>query len=113
MKVTELRELCISNTTLMLWAEEAAYLPRDKILYIATGSQGEGRAALMRIAMDQHSELALEEGTDLVARARLGLMFRCLAESTAVLKLSSQVSRYLAATTSTTAAPHRPPMYLF
>jgi hypothetical protein len=26
MKVTELRELCISNTTLMLWAEEAAYL---------------------------------------------------------------------------------------
>jgi len=42
--------------------EDAAHLPRDKIVYISTGSQGEGRAALMRIAMDQHPDIGLEEG---------------------------------------------------
>ncbi len=42
--------------------EEAADLPRDKIVYISTGSQGEGRAALMRIAFGFHSDVQLDEG---------------------------------------------------
>jgi ribonuclease J len=43
-------------------AEDAAHLPRDRVVYICTGSQGEGRAALMRIAFDQHPDVTLEPG---------------------------------------------------
>ena len=46
--------------------EEAfGYLPRDKVMLICTGSQGELRAAIARIAEDQHPQIALDEG-DLV-----------------------------------------------
>ena len=51
-------------------AEDASYLPRDKVLYICTGSQGEGRAALMRIASGQHPDVALEEGDVVVFSSR-------------------------------------------
>jgi len=43
-------------------ASDAADLPRDKIVYICTGSQGEGRAALMRIAFGYHPDVHLDEG---------------------------------------------------
>jgi len=52
-------------------ASEAAYLPRDKVLYICTGSQGEGRAALSRIALNQHPDLVLEEGDVAVFSSRV------------------------------------------
>lgn len=52
-------------------AEDAAYLPRDKIVYICTGSQGEGRAALMRIAFGQHPDVALEPGDVVVFSSRV------------------------------------------
>ena len=45
--------------------EEFGYLPPDKILLLCTGSQGEPRAAIARIAEDQHPHVALEPG-DLV-----------------------------------------------
>ncbi len=46
--------------------EEAfGFLPRDKVVLLCTGSQGERRAALSRIADDVHPRIALEEG-DLV-----------------------------------------------
>jgi ribonuclease J len=41
------------------------YLPRDKVVLLCTGSQGEPRAALARIAEGSHPEIVLEEG-DLV-----------------------------------------------
>ncbi len=40
-------------------------LPRDKVLVMLTGSQGEPRAALSRVARDSHPNVGLEEG-DLV-----------------------------------------------
>lgn len=46
--------------------EEAyGYLPRDKVLLLCTGSQGETRAALARIAADDHRNVTLNRG-DLV-----------------------------------------------
>lgn len=39
--------------------EEAGYLPADNVLYLCTGSQGEPRAALGRIARDQHRNVYL------------------------------------------------------
>lgn len=52
----------IPNDVRFLNEEEAGYVPRDKVVYICTGSQGEFRAALTKLATDSHQELALEEG---------------------------------------------------
>ncbi|MBL8644168.1 MAG: ribonuclease J [Rhodospirillaceae bacterium] len=52
-------------------ADEASYLPRDKVVYICTGSQGEGRAALMRIAFNQHPDIVLEKGDVVVFSSRV------------------------------------------
>ncbi|CAN5519483.1 ribonuclease J [soil metagenome] len=38
------------------------YLPPDKVMLICTGSQGEPRAAIARIAEDNHPHIALDEG---------------------------------------------------
>src|SRR6516162_6073151 len=38
------------------------YLPRDKVVALCTGSQGEPRAALSRIAMDEHPDVPLAAG---------------------------------------------------
>ncbi len=45
--------------------EEAVTLPRHKVVFICTGSQGEDRAALAKIANDSHPVVFLEE-TDVV-----------------------------------------------
>ncbi len=52
-------------------AEDASFLPRDKVLYICTGSQGEARAALMRIASGQHPDVTLEEGDVVIFSSRV------------------------------------------
>ena len=46
-------------------AAHIGYLPKEEVLVIATGSQGEPRAALSRLADDNHPLLLLEQG-DLV-----------------------------------------------
>lgn len=48
-----------------LTPDEAAYVPEDKIVLICTGSQGQPRSALQRMAAGNHPELALGQG-DLV-----------------------------------------------
>tara|TARA_R110000868_G_scaffold83726_1_gene236458 strand:- start:720 stop:2402 length:1683 start_codon:yes stop_codon:yes gene_type:complete len=52
-------------------ASEAAALPRDKVVYICTGSQGEGRAALGRIAFGHHRDVALSAGDVAVFSSRV------------------------------------------
>ncbi len=42
------------------------FLPASKVLLLCTGSQGEPRAALARIAADSHPEIALENGDTVV-----------------------------------------------
>ncbi len=51
--------------------DEAAYIPRDRILMICTGSQGEPRAALARIARDDHPSVELEPGDAVIFSSRI------------------------------------------
>jgi ribonuclease J len=51
--------------------EGAAELPPHKVLYLVTGSQGEPRAALARIAEDNHPGVALEAGDSVVFSSRV------------------------------------------
>ena len=42
--------------------QEAGYLPREKVLFICTGSQGEPRASMAKLANGEHRDLVLEDG---------------------------------------------------
>jgi ribonuclease J len=46
------------------------YLPPDKVLALCTGSQGEPRAALARIAENEHPEVALARGDRVIFSSR-------------------------------------------
>jgi ribonuclease J len=50
---------------------EAADLPRAKVLYLCTGSQGEPRAALSRIAEDNHPHVHLGKGDAVIFSSRI------------------------------------------
>jgi len=50
--------------------ESYGYLPRAKVVAIVTGSQGEARAALARIAQDDHRFVGLSPGDTVVFSAR-------------------------------------------
>lgn len=47
------------------------YLPRDKVVALLTGSQGEPRAALARIASNEHPEVALSPGDKVIFSSRI------------------------------------------
>ena len=49
---------------------DIGYLPRDEVLLLVTGSQGEARAALARIAADNHPEISLTEGDTVIFSSR-------------------------------------------
>ncbi|NQV48291.1 MAG: ribonuclease J [Rhodospirillaceae bacterium] len=61
---------CLTNTPTFLEAENAGFLPRDKTLIICTGSQGEPRAALARIASGNHPHITLEPDDTVIFSAR-------------------------------------------
>jgi ribonuclease J len=49
---------------------EAMLSPRDKIVIVSTGCQGEPRAALWRLATDDHPEVELDEGDTVIFSSR-------------------------------------------
>lgn len=51
-------------------SEHLGYLPRDSLLLVATGSQGEARTALNRLSRDNFAHLSLEAGDTVVFSAR-------------------------------------------
>ncbi len=50
---------------------EIGYLPREEVMLLVTGSQGESRAALARIARDEHPEVALERDDAVIFSSRI------------------------------------------
>src|SRR5579863_8219696 len=50
---------------------EAGYFPGDKILYLCTGSQGEPRAALARVADGTHAHVTLGQGDAAIFSSRV------------------------------------------
>jgi ribonuclease J len=54
-----------------LTERDVGYLPRDKVLMICTGSQGEPRSALARIAAGDHPEVTLAAGDTVIFSSRI------------------------------------------
>ena len=61
----------LADVPRFLTEDEAGYVPRDKIVLVCTGSQGEPRAALARIARDDHPNIVLEEGDVVIFSSRI------------------------------------------
>lgn len=49
---------------------DAGFVPRERLLMICTGSQGESRAALSRIAAGEHAHVDLERGDTVIFSSR-------------------------------------------
>jgi ribonuclease J len=60
----------LDNDISFLPLENFARLPRDKVVLVMTGSQGESRAALSRIAAKQHPDVKLASGDLVIFSAR-------------------------------------------
>ena len=50
---------------------DAGHLPRQHVLYLCTGSQGEPRAALARIARNDHRDLVLSDGDTVIFSSKI------------------------------------------
>ena len=50
---------------------EAELLPRERVFYLCTGSQGEARSALTRVAAGQHPRVRLEPGDTVIFSAKI------------------------------------------
>jgi len=61
----------LATTDPFVTEHDAGLLPRDKAVYIMTGSQGEARSALARIAADDHPEVVLDAGDTVVFSSRV------------------------------------------
>lgn len=61
----------LKDTPQFLQQEEAGYLPNDKTVIICTGSQGEPRAALSRIANNDHPYITLGQGDTVLFSSRV------------------------------------------
>jgi ribonuclease J len=61
----------LADVPRFLTEDEAGYVPRDKIVLVCTGSQGEPRAALARIARDDHPNITLEDGDVVIFSSRI------------------------------------------
>ena len=61
----------LTNFPTTIDADEAAQLPPRRVLYLCTGSQGEQRAALARIAAGEHPSVSLGSGDTVIFSSRI------------------------------------------
>jgi len=61
----------LADVPAFLSEEDAGHIPDDKLLIICTGSQGEPRAALARIAAGEHGNVTLDEGDAVIFSSRV------------------------------------------
>ncbi|MBT5187731.1 MAG: ribonuclease J [Kordiimonadaceae bacterium] len=61
----------LENFPDMLTEEQASHIPRQKILYVCTGCQGEARAALMRIVQDNNRNVHLAKRDTVVFSSKI------------------------------------------
>jgi len=61
----------LTDVPAFLEEDDAGYLPKDKTLIICTGSQGEPRAALARMADGNHPRVTMDEGDMVIFSARM------------------------------------------
>ncbi len=79
----------LQNFPDVLDEEDASHIPRDKILILCTGCQGENRAALARIARNEHKHLTLAADDTVIFSSKiipgnelvLGQLFNVLASN--------------------------------
>ncbi len=79
----------LQNFPPVLDEEDASHIPREKLLICCTGCQGESRAALARIARDEHKHLTLGKNDTVIFSSKiipgnelvLGQLFNMLATS--------------------------------
>ena len=71
-RVTEIARGCgyLAHTPAFLTEHDVGFLPRDKVLFICTGSQGERASALSRISQNDHANVVLEEGDAVLFSSR-------------------------------------------
>ena len=72
-EITEAARRCgyLADTPPFLSDQEAALLPRDRVVFAVTGSQGEPRSALARIAAGDHDHVKLGAGDTVVFSSRI------------------------------------------
>ncbi len=56
---------------LLMDLKELPRMPREQVCMITTGSQGEPRSSLIRIAMDDHKQIRLEQGDTVILSSRV------------------------------------------
>ncbi|WP_026147742.1 ribonuclease J [Robiginitomaculum antarcticum] len=61
----------IGNQPVLLDENEASQMPDGNILYLCTGSQGESRAALSRIAAGEHRNVSLNQGDAVIFSSKI------------------------------------------
>ena len=61
----------LKNIPPFLDSEQARLSPRNKLVYIATGSQGESRAAMTKIANGEHPDITIKKGDTVIFSSRV------------------------------------------
>lgn len=60
----------MDNVAPFVTEEDVGYIPDEKIIMVVTGSQGEARAQLARIARGEHKEIRFKKGDTVIFSAR-------------------------------------------
>ena len=61
----------LADTPAFIHEADVGYIPRDRAVLVCTGSQGESRAALARMAAGDHPNVALEPGDTVIFSSRV------------------------------------------